>query len=150
MKKLTFERPGLRFGCGEWLVDKIEGIRNVDVYEIGKLYNYGSFSISPVKAYHDVPNCGYRIIKDDYKIFHITDTNTLSGISAPGYNLFAIEYNHNEEAHLKRIAEKEARGQFAYERGAMNSHLNETQANDFIFKNKGEKFEILRLHESKH
>ena len=97
IKKLAFERPSLRFGCCEWMVEHLEGIKNVDVYEIGKLYDYGQFQISPVKLYHDVNNCGYRIFKDGTKIFHATDTCTLDGISAKEYDLYALEHNYDEE-----------------------------------------------------
>jgi len=113
------------------------------------LYNYGSFSISPVKLSHDVPNCGYRIILNDYKIIHMTDSASLEGITAKGYDLMAIEANYDADTIWERIALKESKGEFAYERGSINTHLSFQDANDWIYKNKGENTEILRLHESK-
>jgi L-ascorbate metabolism protein UlaG (beta-lactamase superfamily) len=142
-------RPTLRIGCCEWIVKHLTGIKNIDVYEIGKLYDYGLFQISPVKLYHDIPNCGYRIFKDDYKIIHCTDTGHLNGISAKGYDLYALEHNYNEDSVFNSIQEREEKGEFDYRTLSMNSHLSEQQARKFVFENKGEKYEVLRLHESK-
>lgn len=148
IKKLAFERPTLRFACGSFLTEKLEGIKNVDVLEPGKIYDYGLFKISPIVLYHDVPNFGYRIFKDETKIIHCTDTCHLDGITAKNYDLYAIESNHNEDTIFKRIEYKQKKGEFSYETGAINSHLSEQQARDFIFKNRGEKSAVLRLHES--
>ena len=97
IKKLAKERPTLRFGCCEWLVqDLIDcGIdkRNIDVYKIGIKYNYTQFKIVPLKLYHDVPQCGYRIFIDDYKIIYATDTKTLDGITAPNYDYYFIGFD---------------------------------------------------------
>jgi len=149
IKKLAFERPSLRFGCGAFLSDKLNEIKNIDIYDVSEVYNYGKFQISPVKLYHDVPNFGYRIFKDNTKIFHATDTAHLNGIEAKGYDLYALEHNYNEETIFDSIEQKQAQGQFAYQKGAINSHLSEQQANDFIFRNKGENYQVLRLHETK-
>lgn len=149
VRKLAYERPTLRFGCGIWMKDFVEGIKNVDYYEAGQIYNYGSFSVSPVSLYHDVPNFGYRIFKNGTKIIHCTDTCHLEGISAKDYDLYAIEHNYDEETIMERISVKESRGEYAHERGSINSHLSEQQARDFIYKNKGSNSQVLRLHETK-
>lgn len=148
LKKLQFEHPSIRVGCGEFMLKHLKGIRNIDVLKYGYWYDYGIFKVSPIKLYHDVPNFGYRIIFEDYKIIHCTDTSHLNGITAKNYDLYAIEHNYDEETIGEIIEEKTLRGEFAYEKGAINSHLSEQQAKDFIFKNKGENYEILRLHES--
>lgn len=147
LKKMTSERPTLRVGCCEWMLPFLTGIKNVDVYEIGKEYNYGPFSIVPVQLFHDVPNCGYRILKPDYKIFHATDTAHLNGITAKGYDLYAIEHNYNEDTVYGIIEEKRLNGIFSHETGAINSHLSEQQARAFIFNNKGDNHKVVRLHE---
>lgn len=148
LRKLAMLRPTLRIGCGEWMLDYLEGINNVDIFEIGKLYNYGIFQLSPVKLYHDVPNCGYRIFKDDKKIFHATDTNHLKGITAKGYDLYALEHNYNEETVFDVIRQLESQGLYAHQKGAINSHLSEQQAREFIYNNRKEDSEVIRLHES--
>lgn len=154
IKKLAFERPTLRFACGEFLVKHLTGIKNIDVLEINdnpntpNFYDYGEFKVSPIKLYHDVPNFGYRIFKGDHKTIHITDTSHLEGITAKNYDLYAVESNYNEDTIFESIARKEAKGEYVYQKGAINSHLSEQQARDFIFKNSGENSKVLRLHES--
>lgn len=149
IQKLAFERPSLRVGCCEWMVEHLYGIKNVDVYEFGKWYNYGSFKIATGKLYHDVPNCFYRIEKKGYKIFRATDTAHLSGITAKDYDLYAIEHNYNEEIIDKSIESKVMKGEYAYQKGSSNSHLSEQQARDFIYNNRKESSQVIRLHESK-
>lgn len=148
IKKLAFERPTLRFACGEFLAQHLDGIKNVDVLEISRIYDYGCFKISPVKLYHDVPNFGYRIFKDDTKIFHATDTAHLDGITAKDYDLYAIESNYNEDTVFESIRIQQSKGEFAYQVGSIQTHLSEQQARDFIFKNGSHKSNVLRLHES--
>lgn len=149
IKKLAFERPSLRFGCCEWMLPLLKGIKNVDVYEFGEWYDYGLFKIATGKCYHDVPNCFYRIEKDGYKIFRATDTAHLDGITAKNYDIFAIEHNYNEDTVYDTIKRIELSGGYAHQRGSINTHLSEQQARDFIFKNRKETSEVIRLHESK-
>jgi L-ascorbate metabolism protein UlaG (beta-lactamase superfamily) len=148
LKKIVFERPSIRVGCCNDWFEILQG-RNIDRYEIGKVYDYIFFSISPVKLYHDVPNCGYRIFKDNHKTLHCTDTAHLNGISAKGYDLYALEHNYNEDTVFNDIGQKEQAGEFTYQKNAIKSHLSEQQARKFIFENKGDNYEVLRLHESK-
>lgn len=148
IKKLSYERPTLRFACGEWMLPLLEVINNVDVLIPGKIYNYGLFKISPVVLYHDVPNCGYRIYKDNIKIIHATDTAHMKGISAKGYDLYMLESNYSEETVNDIIQHKQINGQFAHEKGSVNSHLSEEQAQDFFINNKGYHSKLIRLHES--
>lgn len=149
IKKLCFERPSLRVGCGEFMLKHLDGIKNIDVYESGKVYDYGAFKISPITLYHDVKTFGYRIFKDDYKIIHITDTAHLEGITARDYDIYAIESNYDDENIEERIKQAEISGEYAYQKNSINSHLSQKQAKDFIFKNKKESSKIVRLHESK-
>ena len=149
IKRIAFERPGLRFLCGKWLVPYLDGIKNIDVCEIGIIYDYGIFKISAVKAYHDVENIGFRIFKDTHKLFHITDTCTLEGISAKNYNSYFIEVNYNDETIWETIKSYEEQGKYAYMRGAINSHLSKSQAQDFVIKNAGDNYEFVMLHQSK-
>lgn len=156
LKKIICERPGVRVGCGLWMLEKLKGIdgKKIDVMEAGKNYVYSGFltniEIKPVQLYHDVPNFGYKLNINGYKIFHATDTAHLEGIEAKDYDLYAIEHNHDSEDIQQRIEEKRAAGKFAYEVGASNSHLSRQQAIDFIIKNGGDKYEVIKLHQTKH
>lgn len=149
IKKIAFEKPSIRFGIGGYLLNDFKDIKRVDVLEYGKMYNYELFKISPVKLYHDVENYGYRLFKDDLKIFHATDTRTLSGITAKNYDLYALEANYDEENVYKVIKEKRDNGEFAHQIGSINSHLSIQQAQKFILENAGEKYEFITLHQSK-
>jgi len=143
----------LRFGCGEWLKERLSTIKNVDVYHLNTWYDYGSFKVSIGRLYHDVENCFFRIfIKQPdgeyFKIFRATDTAHLEGITARDYDAYSIEHNYNAETVFETIANIESRGGFAHQRGSINTHLSEQQTRDFIFKNRGANSQVVRLHES--
>lgn len=141
LRLLSEARPTLRFACCEWLVTPLleTGIskRNIDVLEIGKIYDYKAFKVSPVKLYHDVPNCGYRLFFGKEKAFYATDTSTLAGITAKDYDLYLVEANHLEEEIQKRISEKKANGEFAYEIRATRNHLSKEQCDAWFYENIG-------------
>lgn len=149
LRKIVALRPAIRIVCGQHLAYKCDFVRFLDVIDCGVVYDYKAFQIASFSLYHDVPNFGYRIFKDGKKVFHATDTAHLEGITAKNYDLYALEHNYNEETVCDYIAQIEMAGGFAHQRGAINSHLSEQQANDFVFKNGSENSKILRLHESK-
>jgi L-ascorbate metabolism protein UlaG (beta-lactamase superfamily) len=149
LERLQKERPTLRIGCGEWMYEYVKHLKNIDVYEIGKPYHYGYFNVSPVLAYHDVMNCGYRISINNNRIFHITDTSHLEGIEAKGYDLYAIEANYDEVLINEKIQEKRNNNEFAYQTGSINSHLSLQQCQDYFINNKKETSELIYLHQSK-
>ena len=47
--------------------------KNIDVFKPGIWYNYNIFKISPVLLYHNVEQCGYRIIIDNKKCIYWAD-----------------------------------------------------------------------------
>jgi len=153
IERMAKERPTLRFAAGEWMLPLIEVIgvlsdlRRVDIINPGCSYDYGPFRIASFHLYHDVPNCGWRIYKGLHSIFHATDSGHLEGITAKGYDLYAIESNYDEETVDDIIQATEARGEYAYQKGVVNSHLSEQQADDFIYRNRADHSQILRLHE---
>ena len=108
IRRLAKDRPTLRFGCCEWLVQELINCcvdrRNIDVYEVGLFYDYGLFKIMPVKLYHDVPNCGYRVFYGNEKLIYATDTYTLDGIKAIEYDYYLIEGNYQDEEELSSRA----------------------------------------------
>ncbi len=150
VKRLAAERPLLRFGCCQWLVNPLIecGVRpeNIDVYEIGKKYTYNNFSLIPIKLYHDIPNCGYRLFWGHEKAIYATDTRTLEGITAKDYDCYFIEANYKTEEIKQRIAEKEENGEYSYEKRAMNEHLSYEQAINFIYSNIGQNGKYILLH----
>ncbi len=151
IRRLARDRPTLRFGCCSWLVaDLLEcGVskRNIDVYEIGKVYDYKAFKVSPIKLYHDVPQCGYRIFADGKKAMYATDTAHLQGISAKGYDLYLLEANYEQSELQERIRAKEENGGYIYEYNIPDRHLSKEQADEFIFENMGANSKYVYLHE---
>ena len=154
IRKLANERPTLRFACGKWLVNDLidSGVNpaNIDVLKIGKKYDYGEFKVMPVKLYHNVPNCGYRIYFGDEKVFYATDTSTLAGITAKNYDLYMIEANYEIEKLISSINEKSKNGEYAYERNVLQNHLSRADCDEFINANKGSNSKWVYLHQHKY
>lgn len=148
IKKLAKERPTLRFGCGEWMLPFLDGIKNIDIYETGKIYDYGSFKISPITLYHDCKTFGYRIFKGSHKLIHCTDTAHLLGITACNYDEYYLESNYNSDTIWDTINALESQGKYAYMRGSINTHLSEQQCNEFFYTNKKDNSKLIRLHQS--
>lgn len=150
--KVAKQKPLIRFVCCEWLVDPLLdlGVRNIDCLELNKLYDFGFVQVSPFKLYHlnsDMSiceNCGWRIFSDK-KIFHATDTEHLEGITAIGYDVYAIEGNYDEVL-LDFILEHSTE----YEHGHRSklTHLSIQQRERFINENARGKYEGLLLHPS--
>ena len=150
LQRLQTERPTLRVACGNFLLEELLCIKNIDVLQVGKIYDYGAFKVSPVKLYHDVPNFGWRIfLPNGQKIFHATDTVHLEGITAKGYDLYAIEHNYCEEYIQQAIEEARANGEYTHAYGNINTHLSIQQARAFIEANRKESSEVLELHKSR-
>jgi phosphoribosyl 1,2-cyclic phosphodiesterase len=118
------------FLYGEWLEEHMLNFNNKIAVGFDEAIDIidGKYKIAMVQAYHDVPNCGYRIMQNGHKHLHITDTSTLDGISAIGYNSASIECNHERTKALELIDEAKENGEFTHLTGALNSHLdvNET------------------------
>ena len=150
IKRLAKERPMLRFGCCEWLLDKLLELeidrKRIDVYEIGKKYNYGRFQIIPLKLYHDVPNCGYRVFMDNEKLIYCTDTYTLEGIKAIDYDYYLIEGNYENEEELKSYAKDNT-----YFERVKHTHLSREYTTNWLLDNMGLKsvYEFMHQHKSK-
>lgn len=153
IKRLAEERPTLRFGCCEWLANELveAGVswRNIDVFEIGKVYDYEAFKVSPVKLYHNVSNCGYRLFTNGEKGIYATDTGHLQGITAKGYDLYMIEANYTDDDLQERINAKLEAGEYCYELNVANRHLSHEQASEWLMDNMNEKSEYVFLHAHK-
>lgn len=136
IKRLATNRPTLRFGCCEWLVQELIDLgvdrRNIDVYSIGKRYNYNFFQIIPIKLYHDVPQCGYRLFMNDEKLIYATDTYTLDGIKALDYDYYLIEGNYQDEEELSSRAVNDY-----YESRVKKTHLSKEYATNWLLENMG-------------
>lgn len=150
VKRLVFERPSLRIAICEHEYERAveSGCKNIDVLKNGVWYDYGEFQIATFKTYHDCPSNGWRFKYKDFKVFFVTDSFTLEGITAPNYTHYLCESNYDSETVWDKINDRESRGEYAHQRGAINSHLSEQQANEFYFNNRAEHSRLIRLHGS--
>ena len=148
IRKLVSNRPTLKFGCCEWLVQDLINCgvskNNIHVYDIDTKYNYGSFSLMPIKLYHDVPQCGYRLFMNNKKLIYATDTNTLEGIKALEYDVYLIEgnYESNEELHSRAYNDY-------YESRVKRTHLSKEYATNWLLENMGLNSVYEWMHEHK-
>jgi len=148
--RLAKERPTLRFGCGRWLVESLvaAGVEktNIDVLDFNMMYGYGICNVIPVRLYHNVPNCGYKLHFPAGKVFYATDTNNLQGIQARHYDLYLIEANHAEDEIAEKIRVKKETGEYAYERQVIKNHLSKEKCDDFVYRNIGANSLYVYLH----
>ena len=149
IQKIQQERPTVRVACGIWMLESLIGVNNIDILELNKIYDYKTFKVSIGKLYHDTKNSFFRLFFGDYKIFRATDTAHLKGITAKGYDLYAIEHNYCEEYIQQAIEEAHAKGEYTHAYGNINTHLSIQQARAFIEANRKESSEVLELHKSK-
>lgn len=150
IKRLAQNRPTLRFGCCKWLVqDLIDcGVnkKNIDVFEIGKKYDYGLFQIIAVKLYHDVPQCGYRLFMNGKKLIYATDTRTLDGIIAKDYDVYLVEGNYENEEELHERAYN-----IEYESRVKNTHLSRKYTTKWLLENMNDNsvYEFMHQHKNR-
>lgn len=151
LRHLAAERPTLRFCGGEWMVSQFVSCgvepRNIDILQVGKVYNYGAFQIEPVELYHDVPNFGLKLYFDKEKAIYLVDTGYIDHVDAPNFDLYLLEANHTEAEIEHRIYEKRSRGEFAYETRAAKNHLSREQAEMWLARNAGPNSRYLFLHQ---
>jgi phosphoribosyl 1,2-cyclic phosphodiesterase len=135
-----FAQTDCIFYVGEFLVKEIKKVGVEDdriiICEAGNIYKFGDYNFCPVILFHDVPNFGWRIKKGNYLHFHATDTFTLDGIEAIGYQSASIECNHHYETALELIEKAKEDGEFSHLQGALNSHLSVQKTIDFCKENK--------------
>lgn len=151
IKKLSKERPGLRFACCRWLLQALLecGVakHNIDVLECDTMYGYGLFNLIPVYLKHNVPNCGYKIhFASEGKLFYATDCNNLNGIAARGYDLYMVEANYDDDEIQERIKQKRADGVYAYEQQVLKNHLSKNKCDDWLYKNMNTRSRYIYLH----
>ena len=139
VKRLSSERPGLRWFGGKHMIEKLlsTGVtaKRIDICEPRIDYLIGDYKITPIPLIHDVDNFGWIIEKDGQRAIYATDTATMGHLDDLGmFDLILIEGNHGEDELQERIAEKELSGEYGHEKRTQVSHLSIEQANEFIVK----------------
>ena len=161
VRALHQERPALWWVCCEWMVweDREKRVpgpllkagvdkRSIVLIKPGRWYQCGfciQFKAEIIP--HDVENCGYHLKLDYETAFYATDTSTLDHIEAKGYDLYLIEANHTSAEIEERIADKLARGEFAYEARAARTHLSREQALNWLARNARPNSKYVFLHQ---
>lgn len=153
VRKLAEERPTLRFGCGIWLLNKLLscGVSKhmIDIYSMDSVNPYGIFEIEAFQLYHNVLNCGYKICIGGRRALYATDTCKIT-TSAPGYDLYMIEGNYDEDELRERIARKQAAGaSYINELVVPDNHLSRTDASTWLMENMDVYSEYVFLHQHK-
>lgn len=153
LRKINTLRPDIMIITPYYLVDKLltAGIRNVCEIKPDVEYQLPGVVIKAHELVHDVLNVGYSMEFQlpegkTYKIFHATDTYSLSHIEMRGYDLYAIEYNHDEIQIQKDIEHKKILGVFAHEVEATFNHHSFQRANAWLNDMADENSQVLKLH----
>lgn len=98
----------------------------VVITKTSKEYVAGPYLIKVLPLFHDVPNVGYSIIiNNGYKIVHATDTNMIRHLQdVKGYDLYAIECNHDENIIYDKIKSSLYDESYTYEISSRENHLS--------------------------
>ena len=149
--KLAVEKPSVRWIVPEWISKELElmGVSNVYEVQMNQPLMMDGILFAPFKLYHDVDNCGWRIKINDELVFYATDTRTLSGISARGYNYYFLEANYDEEKIQEDIRKDILATGFSYKIGAMNSHLSYQESVGFFNRNAKKGSVYIPMHQNK-
>lgn len=153
ISKLAKERPTLRFGCCEWLVQDLINCgvdkRNIDLYESDYSYPYSSeLEVGIFELNHDVPNCGYKIFINNFKYFYATDTCSLDNVEAKDYDMYFIEGNYEDKDELEKRKQKHIeKGEYYYEDRVEKTHLSQVKATEWLMKNMKTNSKYIFMHQ---
>lgn len=148
LKRVQENYPEVKIFGGNWFKDKVDGLIIIDS---NQWYQLDGYQIASFDLQHDVENIGYRIFKElpDFKwhkTIHATDTYSLDGIEAVGYDLYAVEHNHCEVVIDKAIETKQTAGEYAYEINARENHMSEQRIAVWLSKNNINDGIVIPLH----
>lgn len=151
IRRMALEKPLLKIGCGPFLVEALVnagvGKGQIVVMQPRMIYECGVCNVIPFPLFHDAPNYGYKLHFPKGKVFYATDTRSLTGITAPKYELYLIENNFREEDLKARMDAKMEAGLYAYEQRVIKNHLSDKRCNDWLYANMGSNSEYVYLHQ---
>lgn len=154
IRKIAFEKPTMKWVCGEWLVDDLVKLdvpkQNIYVVKHNKAYNFGAFTLIALETHHDVRNMSYRIDFMPITLYYATDTYKLDYYTCLKHlDYYFVEENYSEKELENRIEEKEARGEYAYERRVRETHLSAEEVNSFLIEMMGSNSKFVYCHQHK-
>lgn len=154
VKKIAFEKPTMKWVCGEWLVETLVELKvpkqNIYVVESKKTYDLGAIKITPIETVHDVRNMSYKVDFKPGTIYYATDTSKLEYLDClRGLDYYFVENNYSSEELEQRIKEKEDRGEFAYEYRVKETHLSAEEVNSFLIEMMQSNSQFVYCHQHK-
>ena len=154
IKKIAFEKPTMKWVCGEWLVDDLVKLnvpkQNIYVVEDRKTYDLGAFKLTPIETIHDVRNMSYKVDFLPITVYYATDTSKLYYLDClKGLDYYFVEKNYSEQELENRIKEKNERGEYAYEYRVRETHLSAEEVNSFLIEMMGDNSKFIYCHEHK-
>ena len=151
IRRMALEKPLLKIGCGPFLVKDLLGAgvkeNQIVVMQPNMIYECGIANVIPFALFHDLPNYGYKLHFPKGKVFYATDTRSLAGIVARGYDLYLVEANYKDDELKARMDAKLGEGLYAYEQRVIKNHLSEKRCNDWLYSQMGPKSEYVYLHQ---
>ena len=160
IKKLLDDNPLCKVVAGPHLWEKLSksGIdpRKVVLAVPGKVASItvgAAYKVEaePFELIHDVPNFGWKLKIESPEgttmMMYATDTASIDHIELPGLDYYFVEANYEDEEIEKRIAEKVAAGEFAYEYRARENHLSKAQTDKWLAENAGEHSTFIYMHQ---
>jgi phosphoribosyl 1,2-cyclic phosphodiesterase len=152
LKKIGEEFPNIILCVPNYLKEEVDKLSYKGItfsVSFDTRYRFGNMTIETFKLFHDVPNIGYKLMYQSYKIVHATDTSSIDHIEAKDFDLYAIEHNYDEDLINEEISRKLQDGAYAHEIRSKETHLSFQKAYDWINKQRKEDSEVLMLHISK-
>lgn len=154
IKKIVINYPNMKFVCGWFLVEQLIlcGVakKNIYVLKSDTKYDLGKYIIEPVVGIHDVPNFGYKITikKNNYKIFHISDTGDISHIIAKNFDFYAIEANYKSDEELDKLIQTALENdEYTHLSRVKETHLSQFQCMDWLYNNMGQNSQYVWIHQ---
>ena len=166
LQAIIINRPDIKIFIPDYLVDFIKNLKvgrkpiilpqNYHIYrkteEGYPAVSINDYQFQPVLLQHNVMNCAYKIWKfaednqKPFKILHATDTNTLIGIYALEYDLYAIEFNYETKTTSALIYRANRNGRFIHQINSIKNHNSFENAQKFLDENAGENSQVVALH----
>ena len=152
IKKIAFEKPTMKWVCGEWLVNDLVKLKvpkqNIYVVESLKTYDLGAFKITPIETIHDVRNMSYKVDFKPTTMYYATDTSELPNKECLKHlDYYFVENNYDENELENRIKEKLDKGEFAYEERVKHTHLSSQKVNSFLIEMMGNNSQFVYCHQ---
>lgn len=153
IKKIAFDYPNIKFITGSREVVKVlftNGIQKKNIYMLknGIKYDLGAILVKVEQLYHDTPNYALKWQINGKKGVYIVDTSSVDHIEAKNYDLILIESNYNKDILQEHINNCDNKDKLYYLNRVPNTHLEYSQATDFLLNNMGDNTAYERIHKS--